>query len=410
MSQQALEPESERGVAAPAQTVYAVIVAVAVCHLLNDMMQSLLPAIYPNLKEEFDLNFGQIGLVTFTYQITASLLQPLVGLYADRRPTPMALPGGVVFSMAGLLILSAARSYAVLLIGASMLGMGSSVFHPEASRVARMASGGRHGMAQSMFQVGGNTGQALGPLAAALVVVRWGQSSLAFFALMALLSMAILWNVSVWYKHHGLERQRQARNAMQAQAALPISRAVRGIVVLLLLVFSKYVYTTSLSSYYTFYLIDHFHLSVRNAQLYLFVYTAAFAVGTAIGGPIGDRIGRKRVIWISVLGPLPFTLLLPYVSLLWTGPLSVIIGLVLASAFPAIVVFAQELVPGKVGMISGLFFGFAFGVGGLGAAGLGALADATSIEFVYRACAFMPLLGLLTALLPNIERRATPNA
>jgi MFS transporter, FSR family, fosmidomycin resistance protein len=394
MSQQASEPE---------RTVYAVILAVGICHLLNDMMQSLLPAIYPNLKEEFDLNFGQIGLVTLTYQLTASLLQPLVGLYADRRPTPKALPGGVLFSMAGLLILSVAHQYALLLIGASMLGMGSSVFHPEASRVARMASGGRHGMAQSLFQVGGNTGQALGPLAAALVVVRWGQSSLAFFALLALLSMAILWNVSVWYQHHGLERMRRERSAQQANPVLPTSHALRGIIVLLVLVLSKYVYTTSLTNYYTFYLIDHFALSVRNAQLYLFVFTAAFAVGTAIGGPIGDRIGRKRVIWISVLGPLPFTLLLPYASLFWTGPLSVIIGLVLASAFPAIVVFAQELVPGKVGLISGLFFGFSFGVGGLGAAGLGALADATSVEFVYRVCAFLPLLGLLTALLPNVK-------
>jgi MFS transporter, FSR family, fosmidomycin resistance protein len=389
----------------PEQTVFAVILAIATCHLLNDMMQSLLPAIYPNLKEEFSLDFRQVGLVTLTYQITASLLQPLVGLYADRRPTPRALPGGVLFSMAGLLILSVASHYGLLLLGAALLGMGSSVFHPESSRVARMASGGRHGLAQSLFQVGGNAGQALGPLAAALVVVRWGQSSLAFFALLALVSLAILWQVSRWYQHHGLARLKGAGTGAKFTVPLPSGTVFRGIVVLLILVFSKYVYLASITSYYTFYLIDHFHLTVRAAQLYLFVFTAAIAAGTAIGGPIGDRIGRKRVIWVSVLGPLPFTLLLPYASLAWTGPLSVIIGLMLASAFPAIVVFAQELVPGKVGMISGLFFGFSFGVGGLGAAGLGALADATSVEFVFRVCSVLPVAGLLTVLLPDLSVR-----
>ena len=405
MSQQALEPGPTRAGGAVEHTAYSVILAIGICHMLNDMMQSLLPAIYPNLKEEFDLNFSQVGLVTFTYQITASMLQPLVGLYADRRPTPMALPGGVVFSMSGLLILSVANRYGLLLVGAALLGMGSSVFHPESSRVARMAAGGRYGLAQSMFQVGGNAGQALGPLGAALVVVRWGQSSLAFFALLALLSMAILWNVSVWYKHHGLERLHTAAKAVTAHMPLSSSAVVRGIVVLLLLVLSKYLYLASLTSYYTFYLIDHFSLSVRNAQLYLFAFTAAIAIGTAIGGPFGDRIGRKRVIWFSALGPLPFTLLLPYVSLMWVAPLTVMIGLIMASAFPSIVVFAQELVPGKVGMISGLFFGFAFGVGGIGAAGLGALADATSVETVFRVCAVLPVMGLLTALLPNVEKR-----
>jgi FSR family fosmidomycin resistance protein-like MFS transporter len=409
---QALRPESARADGAIERTVFAVIAAIGVCHLLNDMMQSLLPAIYPNLKEDFSLNFRQVGFVTFTYQVTASLLQPLVGWYADKRPTPMALPGGVVFSMAGLLVLSYAGHYALLLVGAALLGMGSSVFHPEASRVARMAAGGRHGLAQSMFQLGGNAGQALGPLAAALVVVRWGQSSLAFFALLALLSIAILWNVSVWYKHHGLPRLHDATRAVQARVTLPPRIALRGIIVLLGLVFSKYIYMASLTSYYTFYMIDHFHLSVRDAQFYLFAFTAAIAIGTALGGPFGDRIGRKRVIWISVLGPLPFTMLLPYVNLAWTGPLSVVIGLIIASAFPAIVVFAQELVPGKVGMISGLFFGFAFGVSGLGAAGLGAVADATSIEFVYRLCALLPIVGLLTAWLPDVDRHraATPLA
>jgi FSR family fosmidomycin resistance protein-like MFS transporter len=385
-------------------TVYRIIIAIGICHLLNDMMQSLLPAIYPNLKTKFALNFVQIGMVTLVYQITASILQPLVGLYADRRPTPLALPGGTLFSLAGLLVLSLAGHYVLLLLGAMLLGIGSSIFHPEASRVARMAAGGRHGLAQSSFQVGGNTGQALGPLAAALVVVRWGQSSIGFFALLSLLSGAILWNVGMWYKHHGLARLRHAASLPAAQLALPPATVRGALAVLMALVFSKYVYLASLSSYYTFYLIHRFGVSVQNAQLHLFVFLAAAAVGTFIGGPLGDRFGRRYVIWLSVLGPLPFTLLLPHASLFWTGPLTVIIGLVLASAFPAIVVFAQELVPGKVGTVSGMFFGFAFGVAGLAAALLGALADASSIEFVYRVCAFLPIIGVLAALLPHIER------
>src|ERR1700685_1361131 len=373
-------------------TVFAVILAISFCHLLNDMMQSLLPAIYPNLKADFGLNFGQIGVVSLVYQLTASILQPLVGVYADRRPTPLALPGGTVFSLAGLVVLSVAHSYAVLLVGASLLGVGSSVFHPEASRVARMAAGGRPGLAQSLFQVGGNTGQALGPLAAALVVVRWGQSSVAFFALLLLFSAAILWNVGTWYKHQGLARLHRGAKHAAVRPRLPRSTIIRGIAVLLALLFSKYVYLSSLTSYYTFYLIEHFGLSVQAAQLHLFVFLVAIALGTILGGAIGDRIGRKRVIWLSILGALPFTLLLPYVNLFWTGPLTVIIGLVLASAFPAIVVYAQELVPGKVGMISGLFFGLAFGAGGIGAAWLGALVDATSLEYVYRLCAYLALL------------------
>ena len=385
-------------------TVFGVIFAISFCHLLNDMMQSLLPAIYPGLKAGFNLDFGQIGLITLTYQITASILQPLVGLYADRRPTPLALPGGTLFSLAGLLVLSMAHSYPVLLIGASLLGMGSSVFHPESSRVARMASGGRHGLAQSLFQVGGNAGQALGPLAAALVVVRWGQSSLAFFALLALLSCGILWNVGQWYKHHGLTRLKA--NAGLHGAEGPTSReAKRGIAVLLSLIFSKYVYLASLTSYFTFYLIHRFGVSVENAQFHLFAFLGAVAVGTILGGPLGDRFGRKRVIWFSILGTLPFTLLLPHASLFWTAPLTIAIGLILASAFPAIVVFAQELVPGKVGMISGLFFGFSFGMGGLGAAGLGELADHIGIEAVYEICAFLPLIGLMAVFLPNPETR-----
>ena len=388
-------------------TVFAVIIAISFCHLLNDMMQSLLPAIYPELKTDFGLNFGQIGVVTLVYQITASILQPLVGLYADRHPTPLALPGGTMFSLAGLVVLSVAHSYGVLLVGASLLGVGSSVFHPESSRVARMASGGRHGLAQSLFQVGGNTGQAIGPLAAAIVVVRWGQSSLMFFALLALLSCSILWNVGTWYKNHGLARLRNSAAQKAQHAPLPPGSVRRGMSVLLALIFSKYVYLASLTSYFTFYLIHRFGVSVRDAQLELFVFLGAVAVGTILGGPVGDRIGRKRVIWFSILGALPFSLALPYASLFWTGPLLVAIGLILASAFPAIVVFAQELVPGKVGMISGLFFGLSFGMGGIGAAGLGALADVIGIERVYDLCSYLPALGLLAAFLPNIEHQKT---
>ena len=382
-------------------TVFRIILAIGFCHMLNDMMQSLLPAIYPQLKISLGLSFGEIGLVTLAYQLTASILQPVVGFVADRRPTPLALPGGTLFSLAGLAVLSIAHSYGLVLFGAALLGLGSSVFHPESSRVARMASGGRPGLAQSMFQVGGNLGSALGPLAAALVVVRWGQSSLAFFALLALLSCAVLWNVASWYRHHGLARQ--AAGAKQAGAApLPTGKARLGIAILLALIFSKYVYLASLTSYFTFYLIHRFHLSVQAAQLHLFVFLAAVAVGTVAGGPLGDRFGRKPLIWFSILGALPFTLLLPHVDLFWTGPLTVIIGLVLASAFPAIVVFAQELMPGKVGMVSGLLFGFSFGMGGLGAAALGWLADRTSIETVYGYCAFLPAIGLLAAFLPRL--------
>ncbi len=405
MNERVFSQAGLRGAARADRTVFAVIVAVSFCHLLNDMMQSLLPAIYPSLKADFGLSFGQVGIVTLAYQLTASILQPLVGLYADRHPTPLALPGGTLFSLLGLTVLSIAHDYGLLLVGASLLGVGSSVFHPESSRVARMAAGSRPGLAQSLFQVGGNVGQALGPLAAALVVVRWGQSSLAFFALLALVSGAILWNVGVWYKHHGLARLETGAVHEAALAGLPPGSVRRGIGVLLVLVCSKYVYLASLTSYFTFYLISRFGVTVRDAQFELFAFAAAVAAGTVLGGPLGDRIGRKRVIWFSILGTLPFTLLLPYANLFWTGPLVVVIGLILASAFPAIVVFAQELVPGKVGMVSGLFFGLAFGVGGLGAAALGALADARGIGKVYEVCSYLPALGLFAALLPDVERR-----
>jgi FSR family fosmidomycin resistance protein-like MFS transporter len=388
------------------QTVIGVIVAIAVCHMLNDMMQSLLPAIYPDLKHNLGLNFAQIGIVTLVNQVTASLLQPLVGLYADRRPTPLALPGGTLFTLVGLLVLSGAHGYAVLLFGAAMTGVGSAVFHPESSRVARMASGGRHGFAQSLFQVGGNIGQAIGPLAAALIVVRWGQSSIAFFALMSLMCGTILWFVGIWYKHHGLERLRSAAAAHAKMPALPGAVVWRGLGILLALIFSKYVYIAAISSYYTFYLIQRFGVSVQSAQIHLFVFLAAAAIGVFVGGPVGDRVGRRAVIWFSILAPLPFTLLLPHVNLFWTSPVIALIGLILSSAFPAIVVYGQELVPGKIGLISGLFFGLAFGFGGLGAAVLGALADRKGIVYVYELCAYLPLIGLLAWLLPDIRRRS----
>jgi len=386
------------------ETVFGVIIAISVCHGLNDMMQSLLPAIYPEFKANFGLSFGQIGLVTLCYQITASILQPLIGFYADKRPTPMALPGGVLFSLAGLLVLSIAHNYGVILAGASLLGMGSSVFHPEASRVARMAAGPRPGLAQALFQVGGNVGSAVGPLAAAIFVVRYGQSSLAVFAMLALLSGAILWNVGLWYRHHGLARLKAGRKGAGAHVDLPKGKAAQGLLILVALIFSKFVYLASITSYFTFYLIHQFGASVRTAQLHLFLFLASVAVGTILGGPLGDRLGRKRVIWFSILGALPFTLLLPHVDLFWTAPLTIVIGLILASAFPAIVVFAQDLAPGNVGMVAGLCFGLSFGLGGIGAAVLGWLADLKGIAFVYEVCAFLPAIGLLAAFLPNVEK------
>ena len=384
------------------ETVFGVILAISFCHALNDMMQSLLPAIYPNLKASFGLSFGQIGLVTLVYQITASILQPLVGFYADKRPTPMALPGGTLFSLAGLTVLSQAHSYPVILAGASLLGMGSSVFHPESSRVARMASGGRHGLAQSVFQVGGNIGSATGPLLAAFIVMPRGQSSVAWFAIAALTAMVMLVKIGGWYAHN-LPAHRAARKAA-AESRLPRRTVVVSMAILGALIFSKYFYLASLTSYYTFYLIGKFHVSAQQAQLHLFVFLGAVAAGTVAGGPIGDRIGRRYVIWGSILGVLPFTLLLPHADLYWTTVLTVVIGLVLASAFSALIVYAQELVPGRTGVISGIFYGFAFGMGGLGAAVLGVLADHIGIEAVYGICAFLPAIGLLAWFLPQIEQ------
>jgi FSR family fosmidomycin resistance protein-like MFS transporter len=406
MSDQVLEAETtpRKPVKTPGETVFGVIVAISICHGLNDMMQSLLPAIYPNFKASLGLSFGQIGLITLCYQMTASILQPVIGFYADKRPTPMALPGGTLFSLAGLGVLSIAHSYGVILAGACLLGMGSSVFHPESSRVARMAAGPRPGLAQALFQVGGNVGSAVGPLAAAIFVVRYGQSALAVFALMALLSGGILWNVGLWYKHHGLERLKAGAKARAAHPPLPRGKAALGLTILVTLIFSKFVYLASITSYFTFYLIHQFGASVRTAQLHLFLFMAAVAAGTILGGPLGDKLGRKTVIWFSILGALPFTLLLPHVDLFWTGPLTVVIGLILASAFPAIVVFAQELAPGNVGMVAGLCFGLSFGLGGIGAGVLGWLADLKGIAFVYQVCAFLPVIGLLAGFLPNVEK------
>jgi FSR family fosmidomycin resistance protein-like MFS transporter len=388
---------------APVATAFGVIVAISYCHFSNDLLQSLLPAIYPNLKLALGLTFAQIGFVTLAYQVTASLLQPAIGLIADKRPTPLALPGGTVFSMAGLCVLALAHNYGMLVGGACLLGVSSAIFHPEASRVARMASGGQPGLAQSLFQVGGNAGSALGPLAAALIVIRFGQTSLAFFALFALFATAVLWYVARWYRHEGLARLTAAARRHPLDVAFPRAQVVWGITILLILVFSKYIYQVSITNYLTFYLIEKFGVSVQESQFHLFMFVAAVAAGTIAGGPLGDRFGRKYIIWFSILGTLPFTLLLPYANLFWTGPLTIAIGMILASAFPAIVVYAQELVPGKVGAISGMFFGFAFGIAGLGAAVLGIVADHTGIDAVYRICAFLPAIGLLAAFLPRIE-------
>jgi FSR family fosmidomycin resistance protein-like MFS transporter len=387
------------------KTAFGVLLSICLCHLINDMLQSLLAAVYPTLKAEFTLSFAQIGLVTLGYQITASLLQPLVGIYADRKPTPFSLPIGTLFSFAGLLILSVAPSYATLVLGACVLGVGSSVFHPESSRVARMASGGRPGLAQSLFQVGGNIGGALGPAAAAVVVLRWGRASLGVFSLLALVSTAILTGVGLWYARHGLSRLAspgEASHASRPAAKLRPGQVKGSIAILLALIFSKFVYIASFTSYYTFYLMQRFDVSVRDAQLHLVTFSASVAAGTLAGGPLGDRFGRKHVIWFSILGALPFTLLLPYVDLFWTSVLTVAIGFILASAFPAIVVYGQELIPGRVGMVSGLFFGLSFGAAGLGAALLGVLADAKGIVDVYRLCAFLPALGMLAAFLPDL--------
>ncbi|MEO6445353.1 MAG: MFS transporter [Gemmatimonadaceae bacterium] len=375
--------------------------AISICHGLNDLMQSLIPAVYPMLKTAYHLDFGQVGLITFANMATASLLQPVVGLFTDIRPKPYSLAAGMTFTLAGLLLLSRAPTFAVVLVAVALVGVGSSIFHPESSRVARLASGGRYGFAQSLFQVGGNAGTATGPLLAAFIVVPFGQTSIAWFAVAAVTAIAILSRVGRWYKAHLVAQA--ASGAARPASPMPSAKVRRALLILVALVFSKNIYLASLTSFYTFFLIRRFQLSVESAQMHLFLLLGAAALGTFVGGPVGDRIGRKRVIWVSILGVLPFTLLLPHVNLLWTELLSVAIGFIIASAFSAIVVFAQDLVPGRIGAVSGIFFGLAFGFAGVGAALLGQLADHTSIETVFRICAFLPAIGLLTAFLPDME-------
>jgi FSR family fosmidomycin resistance protein-like MFS transporter len=384
-------------------TAITLLVALSFAHLLNDTMQSLLPAIYPLLKTAYRLSFAQIGLITLTNQVTASLLQPVVGFYTDRRPKPFSLAIGMSFTLVGLVLLALAANFPVILCSAVCIGLGSSVFHPEASRVAYMASGGRHGFAQSLFQVGGNTGTSIGPLLAALILVPGKQFRVLWFSLLALTGIIVLIRVGYWYRRNTHRVPKKTRTAAH-HADISSRRVLFAIAILVALVFSKYFYLASMTSYYTFFLIAKFHVSVQAAQFHLFLFLFAVAAGTIIGGPLGDRFGRKRVIWASILGVAPFSLLLPFASLFWVSVLTVFIGVILASAFPAIIVYAQELVPGKVGLVAGLFFGLAFGMGGIGSALLGKLADHTSIFFVFSLCSFLPLIGLLTGLLPNIGK------
>lgn len=398
-----LEPEQNE---TAQKTVYAILLTISFSHFLNDMMQSVIPAIYPLLKKSYHLSFTEIGLITLVSQLTASLLQPFVGRYTDRKPRPYSLAIGMGFTLVGLIAIALANSLATILVSVSFIGIGSSVFHPESSRVAHMASGGKKGLAQSIFQLGGNAGSAIGPLLAALIVVPYGQGNISWFALAAVLAMVVLFRVGNWYKGHiAYKAKRPASVPGQLHPTLSRNKVIVAVVILMVLTFSKYFYMASMTSYFTFYLIDKFHLSVQQSQLYLFVFLASVAAGTLLGGPLGDKFGRKYVIWFSILGAAPFTLMLPYASLFWTGVLAVFIGVIISSAFSAILVYATELIPGKVGMIAGLFFGFAFGMGGLGSAVLGKLADATSIAYVYQICAFLPLIGIVAAFLPNLERK-----
>ncbi|MEX5508039.1 MFS transporter [Pseudomonas paralactis] len=381
--------------------VMRVLGACALAHMINDLIQAVLPSIYPMLKANYGLSFTQVGLITLTFQLTASLLQPWIGYHTDRHPKPWLLPAGMVCTLIGILMLAFVGSFPAILLAAGLVGVGSSTFHPETSRVARLASGGRYGLAQSTFQVGGNTGSAFGPLLAAAIIIPYGQTHIAWFGLFAVFAILVLYGLSRWYRHHlNLFKLKQGS---QATHGLSKGRVTFALVVLAVLVFSKYWYMTSLTSYFTFYLIEKFQLSVASSQMYLFLFLGAVAAGTFAGGPIGDKIGRKKVIWFSILGAAPFTLALPYVDLFWTAVLSVVIGFIIASAFSAIVVFAQELVPGNVGMIAGIFFGLMFGFSGIGAALLGLLADHHGIEYVYKLCSFLPLVGILTILLPSTK-------
>ncbi|TCK80772.1 MFS transporter [Albibacterium bauzanense] len=387
------------------QTVYPILFAISFSHMLNDTIQSLIPAIYPLVKDSFSLSFTQVGLITLVFQMSSSILQPLVGNLTDKRPFPYALPIGMGFSLIGLVILSVAGSFPIVLLSVGLIGVGSSVFHPEASRMAHAASGGKRGLAQSIFQVGGNAGSSFGPLLAALIVAPFGQFNVIYFSLAALIAIIVLYRIGGWYKPKALRAHVLKKHKVEVEkSSYPRKTVIWSVVILLLLIFSKYFYLSSITSYFTFYLIDKFNLSVQASQIHLFMFLFAVAAGTMVGGPIGDRIGRKYVIWASILGAAPFALALPYADLFWTTILSVIIGFILASAFSAILVYAQELLPGKIGMVSGLFFGFAFGMGGIGSALLGQLADLTSISYVYYVCSFLPLLGLIAGFLPNLDQ------
>jgi FSR family fosmidomycin resistance protein-like MFS transporter len=386
------------------KAVYPILIAISLSHLLNDTLQSIIPAIYPIVKDSFKLNFAQIGLITLTFQLAASIFQPFVGFYTDRKPQPFSLAIGMGFTLVGLILLSIAPSFEFLIFSVGLVGVGSSIFHPEASRVAHMASGGRRGMAQSVFQLGGNFGSSIGPLLAALIIVPYGQSYIVWFSALAILAIFILFNVGKWYKRKVTIKARRPSSDHQAANSLSKQKVFISVGILLVLIFSKYIYLASMTSYYTFYMIHKFGASVQDSQFYLFIFLFAVTAGTIIGGPLGDRIGRKYVIWGSILGVAPFTLLLPHMNLFWTVILTIPIGVILASAFSAILVYAQELFPGKVGMISGLFFGYAFGIAGIGSALLGGLADRTSIEYVYQICAYLPLIGLITVFLPNIRK------
>lgn len=387
------------------KTIFSILFAISFSHLLNDTIQSIIPAIYPIVKESLQLNFTQVGLITLTFQLSASILQPVVGLYTDRKPQPYSLAIGMGFSLLGLIIISQTETFPMLLLSVGLIGVGSSIFHPEASRIAHLASGGKRGLAQSIFQLGGNTGSSLGPLLAALIIVPFGKPSIIWFTGVALLAIVVLRWVGSWYAQQMLQSIAKKKMAQEARPTLSRKKIIFSIGILLVLIFSKNVYIASMTSYFTFYLIDKFDLSVQASQYYLFVFLFSIAAGTFLGGPIGDRFGRKYVIWISILGAAPFTILLPYANLFWTGILIVPIGVILASAFSAILVYAQELIPGKVGTIAGLFFGFAFGVAGMGSAILGKVADQTSISYVYQICSFLPLIGILTVFLPSIEKK-----
>ena len=386
------------------RTAYPILFTIAFTHFINDLLQAIIPSVYPMIKTSFNLSFGQIGMITFTFQLMASLLQPFVGIYTDRKPQPYSLVIGMVFTLAGLILLSQSWSYASILVAVGCVGIGSSIFHPESSRMAFLASGGKRGLAQSIFQLGGNAGSAAGPLLVALIVIPYGRGQIIWFTLVAILGIIILVKIAAWYKIQiALRAKGKTGGEAEDYRHLSKQKIIGSVTILLLLIFSKYFYLVSMTNYFTFYLIEHFQVSVQRSQLYLFAFLAAVAAGTLMGGPLGDRFGRKYVIWFSILGAAPFTLLLPHANLFWTGILSVIIGVVIASAFSAILVYAQELIPGKVGMVSGLFFGFAFGIAGIGSALLGMLADHSGIVYVFHICAFLPLIGIITGLLPNLK-------